>query len=1001
MTDGTEDANQDGASPNTIGGTGTDGSGETDPNNPDTDGDGLTDGEEVNVLGTDPLDTDTDDGTVDDGTEVANGTEPVSTPSDDVSGQDSDGDGIPDAEEPTVGTNPLDADTDDDGIPDGEELTAGLDPTNPDTDGDGIQDGTETGVTDPVADPDGAGPLMGTNPFTFMPDADPSTTTDPLDADTDNDGLTDGTEDANQDGASPNTIGGTGTDGSGETDPNNPDTDGDGLTDGEEVNVLGTDPLDTDTDDGTVDDGTEVANGTEPVSTPSDDVSGQDSDGDGIPDAEEPTVGTNPLDADTDDDGIPDGEELTAGLDPTNPDTDGDGIQDGTETGVTDPVADPDGAGPLMGTNPFTFMPDADPSTTTDPLDADTDNDGLTDGTEDANQDGASPNTIGGTGTDGSGETDPNNPDTDGDGLTDGEEVNVLGTDPLDTDTDDGTVDDGTEVANGTEPVSTPSDDVSGQDSDGDGIPDAEEPTVGTNPLDADTDDDGIPDGEELTAGLDPTNPDTDGDGIQDGTETGVTDPVADPDGAGPLMGTNPFTFMPDADPSTTTDPLDADTDNDGLTDGTEDANQDGASPNTIGGTGTDGSGETDPNNPDTDGDGLTDGTEVNHTFTDPLDTDTDDGGVNDGNEVDNGTEPINTPEDDLGEICEDYFDGGMTSATACVNGNFTINNDASPDAGGLAFEIVWLKSTLGSCDAAILELGPVNVGTIYNDFIAAGGFGVADATIPGTSWMFVMDNDSDDLSLNVMGLTEAACFMRCARIIGCERFLGEGNLVFVDCDNGVSTDPVTYEVCNNTLTVNGTSNGAWYFLKVYTSNYASIVFECNSFQGGCAEPTMINLPDGEYVLDVILLDGSWNMDFRLTESISLPNACIAPLVSNATNQQTLDATRNTALITPEAPQEVQDRVLVQTNAANQELKVFPNPATEEVFFSSEALVGKQVQIQILNAMGQEVYVEKINNFTEGAMRIELSQFANGIYYARFSAEGQLDRVQRFVVNKQ
>jgi hypothetical protein len=74
----------------------------TDPNNPDTDGDGLSDGDEVNKFHTDPLKADTD------------------------------GDGIPDGLEIKLGTNPLNPDTDGDGIPDGIELKLGLDPLVPD-----------------------------------------------------------------------------------------------------------------------------------------------------------------------------------------------------------------------------------------------------------------------------------------------------------------------------------------------------------------------------------------------------------------------------------------------------------------------------------------------------------------------------------------------------------------------------------------------------------------------------------------------------------------------------------------------------------------------------------------------------------------------------------------------------------------------------------------------------------------------------------------------------
>ena len=102
-----------------------------------------------------------------------------------------------------------DADTDDDGIKDGDEDknyngivdTGETAPCNPDTDGDGIQDGTELGVTQPVPDPDGAaGPLLGTDTAKFQPDLDPATKTDPLNADTDGDGLKDGEEDKNHNG---------------------------------------------------------------------------------------------------------------------------------------------------------------------------------------------------------------------------------------------------------------------------------------------------------------------------------------------------------------------------------------------------------------------------------------------------------------------------------------------------------------------------------------------------------------------------------------------------------------------------------------------------------------------------------------------------------------------------------------------------------------------------------------------------------------------------------
>jgi hypothetical protein len=74
------------------------------------------------------------------------------------------------------------------------------DPANRDSDGDGIPDGVELGLTAGAADPDGDGPLRGTDPALFVADADPATVSSPLLADTDGDGLADGQEDANGNG---------------------------------------------------------------------------------------------------------------------------------------------------------------------------------------------------------------------------------------------------------------------------------------------------------------------------------------------------------------------------------------------------------------------------------------------------------------------------------------------------------------------------------------------------------------------------------------------------------------------------------------------------------------------------------------------------------------------------------------------------------------------------------------------------------------------------------
>lgn len=97
--------------------------------NPDTDGDGLTGGQEVNG-----------------GLNSQYGNEPTNP-----NNPDTDGDGINDADEIANGTDPNNPDSDGDGLTDGQEADRGTDPLNPDTDGDGVHDGAEVANgTDPL-----------------------------------------------------------------------------------------------------------------------------------------------------------------------------------------------------------------------------------------------------------------------------------------------------------------------------------------------------------------------------------------------------------------------------------------------------------------------------------------------------------------------------------------------------------------------------------------------------------------------------------------------------------------------------------------------------------------------------------------------------------------------------------------------------------------------------------------------------------------------------------
>jgi len=136
----------------------------TDPAATDSDGDALTDAEEVDIYGTDPLVPDTDSDGVGDGAEVAAGTDPLIPDVVDAEPGVDVGDPAGEVPNPAPETdtnldaNPVVVDSEGDGLSDTDEATYGTDPANPDSDGDGLGDADEvlvygTNPLDPMSVP--------------------------------------------------------------------------------------------------------------------------------------------------------------------------------------------------------------------------------------------------------------------------------------------------------------------------------------------------------------------------------------------------------------------------------------------------------------------------------------------------------------------------------------------------------------------------------------------------------------------------------------------------------------------------------------------------------------------------------------------------------------------------------------------------------------------------------------------------------------------------------
>lgn len=520
----------------------------------------------------------------------SDGYELAQTPPTDPTDGDSDDDGLLDGLEGVLSqfsnhTNANDPDTDDDGLFDMQEILLGTDPRCQDTDKDMISDGDEFYIfhTDPmVFDTDQDGVSDGEEVYFFH--------SNPTIDDSDGDGLTDGQEILSY-----------------LSDPMDEDSDNDGLTDFEEILIYYTSPFTYDTDEDGLSDGSEIEEyGTDPLNwdTDADSITEPNEYGEmtyPMSDYHEVMIyPTSPTEADTDSDGLSDSMELYLGsglipwmdpipLDPTTNDTDGDWLVDGQEllmqnvSGIIYPYV---AIFPVLKFN-------------TSPVIMDSDNDTLTDYQEVMVFN-----------------TEPDQIDTDNDTIPDWWETWVYNTSALYNDTDGDGLEDQFETLQevwpyGDWPPTNWSIGLTTEDEPAELTPfylaqnytipatasalwdpETYDPLYATGALNPDSDSDWLPDGAEVFFyGSDPMDSDSDGDGIPD---------------------TNEY-----------------DTDFDGLPDGIEFK---------LGLQTAPGGGIF---NPDSDRDGLLDGAEYYEYGTDPLNPDTDGDGYGDGLEITVGTDPL------------------------------------------------------------------------------------------------------------------------------------------------------------------------------------------------------------------------------------------------------------------------------------------------------------------------------------------------------------------------
>lgn len=81
-----------------------------------------------------------------------------------------------------------------------------------------------------------------------------------------------------------------------------------------------------------------------------------------------------------------------------------------------------------------------------------------------------------------------------------------------------------------------------------------------------------------------------------------------------------------------------------------------------------------------------------------------------------------------------------------------------------------------------------------------------------------------------------------------------------------------------------------------------------------------------------------------------------------------------------------------------QKLKLYPNPVSNFLFVDYDIVYVKEAKLIIYNSIGAAVYSKKLNE-KQDQLKIQVSEFKNGLYFCSLQIDGKLLNTKKILVN--
>jgi len=81
-----------------------------------------------------------------------------------------------------------------------------------------------------------------------------------------------------------------------------------------------------------------------------------------------------------------------------------------------------------------------------------------------------------------------------------------------------------------------------------------------------------------------------------------------------------------------------------------------------------------------------------------------------------------------------------------------------------------------------------------------------------------------------------------------------------------------------------------------------------------------------------------------------------------------------------------------------QTIKLYPNPASDQIVIDYEIIYVKEAKLQIYNSIGAVVFSKELKN-KQDKIKIPVSDYKNGLYFCSLQIDGKLLNTRKIIVN--